>query len=309
MSTRFTQLVNVRYPIQLATMGGVGTVELAAAVAAAGGLGMVTTVTDLRRLAGGQRVSGVGIGFTVPFVEPAAIDAAAELATLVELFWADPATRLVERIHAGGALAGWQVGSADEAAAAEQAGADLVIVQGLEAGGHVRAIEPLRRTLPAARARVDVPIVAAGGIATRAHVVAALDLGADAVRVGTRFVASHESGAHPQYKAALVRASDDDSVLTDEFSVGWPSAPHRVLRDALEAARAHDPTSPVAVADRGGTQTALPVWTVTPPSAAMSGDIEAMALYAGRGVGAIHSVTPAADILAELAGLSSSARR
>lgn len=304
MSTRFTTLVEVRHPIQLAAMGGVATAELAAAVAAAGGLGMVTSVGDLANLGGGRRVPAVGMGITVPFLDPAALDAAAELATLVELFWARPSADLVERVHAGGALAAWQVGSADEAAAAEEAGVDLVIVQGLEAGGHVRAVEPLRQTLSATRARVGIPIVAAGGIATRRDVLAALDLGADAVRVGTRFVATRESGAHAGYKKALERADEGDSVLTDEFDIGWPSAPHRVLRSALEAARAHDPTTPVALLEHSGIRTTVPLWAVTPPSTIISGDVEAMALYAGTGVGAIHTAEAAvADVVAELAGV------
>jgi NAD(P)H-dependent flavin oxidoreductase YrpB (nitropropane dioxygenase family) len=303
MNTRFTELVGVRHPVQLAAMGGVGTAELAAAVASAGGLGMVTAVADLTRLGGGRRVPAVGIGFTVPFLDPAQIDAAAELATVVELFWARPAAPLVERAHAGGALVAWQVGSADEAVAAEQAGVDFVVIQGLEAGGHVRAVEPLRHTLPATRKRVNVPVVGAGGISTRADVRAALELGADAVRIGTRFVATRESGAHQRYKAALVRASQGDSVLTDQFDVGWPSAPHRVLREAMEAARGHDPATPVAVLDAGdGRRTSPPLWSVTPPSAAMSGHIEAMALYAGTGVAAIDNVTSAADIIDELFG-------
>jgi NAD(P)H-dependent flavin oxidoreductase YrpB (nitropropane dioxygenase family) len=238
----------------------------------------------------------------VPFLDPDAVGAAAELATLVELFWARPSAQLVAAAHAGGALAAWQVGSADEAAAAEQAGVDLVVVQGIEAGGHVRAIEPLRETLAATKARVSIPVVAAGGIGTRADVLTALELGADAVRVGTRFVATCESGAHDAYKAALVRAEDGDSVLTDEFAVGWPSAPHRVLRNALAAARTRDRRRPIGHLVQGGRRVPIPLWSVTPPSSAMIGDIDAMATYAGTAVGRIDAVQPAADVVADLAG-------
>jgi NAD(P)H-dependent flavin oxidoreductase YrpB (nitropropane dioxygenase family) len=109
----------------------------------------------------------------------------------------------------------------------------------------VRGHVPLAELLPAVREALDVPVVAAGGIGSADAVRRAIDLGADAVRVGTRFVATLESYAHPQYVDALVAASADDSVLTEAFEVGWPNAPHRVLRSSLDAAT----TSPEVVGE------------------------------------------------------------
>ena len=147
---------------------------------------------------------------------------------------------------------------------------------------------------------MPVPVVAAGGIGDSTTVRAALDAGADAVRVGTRFVAAQESDAHPGYVDALVGADAGDTVVTEAFGVGWPHAPHRVLRASL--ARAEETTDdPVGTMDVPGQgPTPIPRFSATPPTRATTGDIAAMALYAGVSVGAVHGVQPAAAIVAEL---------
>ena len=116
-------------------------------------------------------------------------------------------------------------------------GFDFVIAQGTEAGGHVRGRQPLDVVLFGVLQRVTVPVVAAGGIGTPERVSELLAKGADAVRIGTRFLACPEARAHPDYVAALVGATGDDTVLTEWFNEGWPNTPHRVLRGVLEAAR------------------------------------------------------------------------
>jgi NAD(P)H-dependent flavin oxidoreductase YrpB (nitropropane dioxygenase family) len=197
-------------------------------------------------------------------------------------------------------ICGWQVGSVDEAKAAVDAGCRYVIAQGMEAGGHVRGHVPLAELVPAVRSAVDVPIVAAGGIGTADAVRTAIALGADAVRVGTRFVATQESYAHPAYIDALVAAHDDDSVLTEAFGVGWANAPHRVLRSAIAAAEAA-PTDVVGeTVPRGGKPVQMVRFGASSPNRDTTGDISAMALYAGRSVGAVHGVMTAAEVVAEL---------
>lgn len=231
VSTRFTDLVGCAVPLQLAAMGGVGTTELAATVVAAGGLGMVPR--------GAAPAAGAcGVNFLVPF-NPSAeqVAEAASKSRVVEFFFGDPRADLVSIVHAGGAVAGWQVGSAHEAAAAVACGCDYVVVQGTEAGGHVRGTQPLDEVLIAARAVVRVPLIAAGGLATARRVAAVMQLGADGVRVGTRFVTCPESGAHPEYVRRLLAAKADDTVVTEWFNEGWAGARHRVLRSALEAAQ------------------------------------------------------------------------
>jgi nitronate monooxygenase len=219
---------------------------------------------------------------------------------VVEFFYGEPDAALVDAVHAGGALAFWQVGSVEEAVAAARAGCDAVVAQGTEAGGHVRGTTGLLPLLAAVLDAVDVPVVAAGGIGTPRAMAAALAAGADAVRVGTRFVAATEANAHADYVAALVGARAEDTVLTRRFSVMWPDAPHRVLRSAVAAAEAC-PDEVVGELEVDGTRQPLPRFAIPCPTRATTGTITAMALYAGESVGAVRSVMPAAEIVGELA--------
>ena len=313
----FTSLVGCARPIQLAGMGGGSSlVGLAVAVARAGGLGMVSGVGGAGALASlldavdaeGDGDLAVGVNFLVPFLDVRAVEVAAVRRRFVELFWGEPDAGLVARIHEarggrgdGGdrVLAAWQVGSADEAEAAVDAGCDVVVVQGVEAGGHVRATGPLLALLEEVRGRrassvpPSVPVVAAGGLGTAADVARAFEAGADAVRIGTRFLAAAESDAHPDYVARLVAAGPDDTVLTTAFGEGWPDAPHRVLRSAVSAGEA-----------RGPAQRWTPNWpgAGAGAGAAAGAPVEAMALYAGRSVGGVTGRQPAAAIVAELLG-------
>src|SRR5436190_7266355 len=138
---------------------------------------------------------------------------------------------MVSRARAGGARVVVQVASAGAARAAATAGASALIVQGVEAGGHVQSVVALLPLLAEVRRAVSLPLLAAGGIADPASARAALAAGAAAFVMGTRFVASEECDAHPHYKARLLAAQAGDTVLTDLFDVGWP-APHRVLRNS-----------------------------------------------------------------------------
>jgi nitronate monooxygenase len=299
----FVDLVGCRLPIQLASLGGpVGTPELAAAVSEAGGLGMIpnpASADEVERLMSAARAvtSGpLGIGFLVPFVETEAVAAAAANANVVEFFYGDPERDLVQLGKADGALVGWQTGSAAEAAAAVEAGCDYVVIQGIEAGGHVRGRQHLDDALAETLDQVNVPVVAAGGVGTPDRVAVLLAAGASAVRVGTRLVAGEESNAHPDYVAALIAASADDTVLTECFGANWPNAPHRVLRSAVEAANALDRATTAAVGDWE-----IPRFHSMPPTRQVRGEIAAMALYAGESVDAVKQRQPAREIVSELA--------
>lgn len=304
-TTAFTELLGCRLPLQLAGMPRTSVPDLVVAVADAGGLGMLgaarATPTQLERElnAIARRTDGaVGVTLLVPFLDPAVIDVAAAGGRVVELFWGDPDARLVARIHRGGALAAWQVGSVAEARAAEAAACDLVVVQGVEAGGHVRGITPLIPLVGAVRDAVGVPLVAAGGIGTHRDVLAACDAGADAVRCGTVFVAAAESGAHPDYQLALIGADPADTVLTTAFSHNWPDAPHRVLGDCVRALAGAPEIVGELIDD--GARVALPRGATANPTRTTRGMIAAMPHYAGLSVGAVHGVRPAAAIVAEL---------
>src|SRR5207237_1008714 len=147
-STRFTDLIGCVLPLQLAPMGGIGTTELAAAVAVAGGLGMVPASEA-------AATGACGRNFLMPFVPPLeVIGEVARTARVIEFFYGDPDRQLVKAAHRGGALVGWQVGSAEEASAAEECGCDYVAAQGIEAGGH--RLRGLARVGSASRLRPEV---------------------------------------------------------------------------------------------------------------------------------------------------------
>ena len=310
LTTPFTELLGCRVPLQQAPMGGVTTPELVAAVAGAGGVGMVPAqMLPADYLAGllddlaGRTDGVVGVTFLLPFgADPACVEVAAARARLVDFYYGDPDPDLVARVHEGGALASWQAGSAAEAVAAADAGCDLVAVQGVEGGGRIRGRVALLPLLAEVLDAVEVPLVAAGGVATARGVAACLAAGASAVRVGTRLLATEESGAHPRYVAALLEAGAEDAVLTDAFSVMWPRGPepHRTLRSALEAAEAFD-GEVVGETRMGAGALPVPRFGVPCPNRDTTGEIAAMVHYAGQSVGATTKVLPAAQVIQELA--------
>jgi NAD(P)H-dependent flavin oxidoreductase YrpB (nitropropane dioxygenase family) len=287
-------------------MGGIAMPPLALAVAEAGGLGMLgapmippPVLAEMLDTLATHTRGAFGVSFLMPFLDRDAVAVAATRARVVEFFYAEPEAALVETVHAGGALACWQVGSVEEAVAAARAGCDLVVAQGMEAGGHVRGRMGLLPLLGGVLDAVDVPVIAAGGIGTARSVAAALAAGADGVRVGTRFVAAAECDAHPGYVDALVSARPEDTVVTEHFGVMWPHAPHRVLRSAVAASEAF-PGEVVGEMDLLGVRQPIPRCGVPCPTRGTTGTIGAMALYAGESVGAVRGVTPAADIVREL---------
>ncbi|MGK0173574.1 MAG: nitronate monooxygenase [Gammaproteobacteria bacterium] len=308
LDTPFTKLTGCNVPIQLAGMPKIVTLELAVAVANAGGLGMLAgtlvpapLLADILDQAVSQGGTRIGVNFLMPFLDDKeVVRVAAERTKLVEFFYGDPDPALVDLVHASGALACWQVGSADEAIAAERSGCDLIVAQGTEAGGHVRGSIGLFPLLAAILEAVNVPVIAAGGIGTARSMAAALAAGAAAVRVGTRFVAAQESGAHPKYMQSLIGARAEDTVLTEAYSVMWPDAPHRVLKSCIDVANSLEDDVVGEGAMGGGVTMSVPRFAAPAPDRDTTGNIEAMALYAGQSVDAVRSIQPAAEIVSEL---------
>ena len=290
-------------------MGGVSGPELAGAVARAGALGMLCefdaqpSAHRMQRALALAENANVGMGFFGHWMSAdlEAFEAAAATLRVVEVFWTPPDTSVVDRARRSGpALVAWQVGSVADAVAAEDVGCDFVVVQGVEAGGHVRGTTARDDLLQAVLARVAIPVVAAGGIASSAGVAAAVHAGAAAVRVGTAFVATEESGASRIYVDTLLRArSGDETVVTTAFGEGWPDAPHRVLKSALAAAQAYEGD---VVGEAGELTARHPVrrFSVGTPSRDVTGRIDAMALYAGTGVGEVNTVRSAEELVSEL---------
>jgi NAD(P)H-dependent flavin oxidoreductase YrpB (nitropropane dioxygenase family) len=150
-------------------------------------------------------------------------------------------------------------------------------------------------------AAVDVPVVAAGGIATARGVAAVLAAGADGVRVGTRFIAAAESDAHPDWVDAVIDADAEEAVVSTAFNAGMPEpGPHRVLRRSIHAAEELADTH-AGIVRVAGLEFAVPRFSPQPPTRESTGAIAAMPFYAGQSVGAVRAVQPAADIVTELA--------
>jgi NAD(P)H-dependent flavin oxidoreductase YrpB (nitropropane dioxygenase family) len=316
----FLQRLGVELPVVQAGMGGgLAGRELAAAVSAAGGLGTIGLLgsDDLRsEIAAARRLSDrpLAVNLLLPFARRAHFEAASE-ADVVVTFWGRPKRQTSKIwIH--------QCGSAEEALAAREAGADAVIAQGVEAGGHVRGTVPALELLARVRGAVpdNYPVLSAGGIADASDVKDRLDAGAEAVVCGTRFLMTQESGAHPGYKARLIEARE--TILTELFGVGWP-APHRVIpNEATVRWLGLDPRGPSWL--RAFHRATAPAFSRVPvpmqfrlaatqkagrpmfgPAAPTvdgpSNLLDAGPLYAGECVERISDIRPAGELVRELA--------
>ena len=304
-----------RLPLLQAPVGPAATPELVAAVSNTGALGTLaaswTPVAELHEQVRELRAASEApfcVNLVLAFEQRERLQVALEEgARVVSLSWGvDP--ELIGLARDADAFVLVQVGTPDAARDAAGAGADALIVQGVEAGGHVQATRPLAELLREVAYAVRIPVVAAGGIADAAGVEAARAAGAAAVACGTLFLAAEEADAHPTYVDRLIAAGAADATLTTVFDGGWPDAPHRVLRNdtvaAWEAAgmpaRGHRPGEGEAVASRG--RRLVLRYDDAQPTRDTVGDIGLMALYAGTSVRAIDRRRPAASIVERLVG-------
>jgi NAD(P)H-dependent flavin oxidoreductase YrpB (nitropropane dioxygenase family) len=318
LHTSLCDLLNIEVPIICAPMGPhITSHELAAAVSNAGGLGIISfggyppplLREEIRRLRGlTDRPFGVNLILEFPVEEHVNV-CVEERVPVLSFFWGDP-SRYVERAHDAGIKVMDQVGSVEAARRSARSGADVIIAQGVEAGGHVAGQVSTMALVPRVVDAVSpVPVAAAGGIADARGLVAALALGAEGVVIGTRFIATAEAAAHPIYKQKVLDATEEDTVRTTLFGYGWPNAPHRALRTAFvnewlkNEARGSEqrPDEPViGETVFGGQRVPLLRFMGFPPSVEATGDIESMGMLAGQGVGLVGEVKPAALVVKEL---------
>ncbi|VVN02275.1 hypothetical protein PS645_03354 [Pseudomonas fluorescens] len=302
-----TRACGVQYPIFLGGMAAISGPQLVAAVANAGGMGVVGGLRlpplTLRRWIEETRAltdKPFGVNLVPQFGGPEVFEAQFQVVLkerprLLSLFYAEQyAADMIARAKDAGLLVMVQVGSVALAKTAIANGADIIVAQGSESGGHLNrgtiGILPLLPSLiEVAQGR---PVLAAGGITGGEDVRALMSLGAAGVLVGTAFIATDESNAHPLYKQKIVDATTDDTEYRTGYSFGWTwGTPHRVIpnRDKWNLLRFIG----------GGAR------SIDKPRMAKK-----LSLYAGQGVGKIHSVMPAAQRVAELAkGLPPAARR
>ena len=317
LHTKLCDLLGIEFPILVAPMGFVTGPALTAAVSNAGGFGLMAAglnppdvlrqqIQRTRQLT--DKPFGVSLILEFPQEESVRV-CLEEGVSVIGFYWGDPSP-FIEQIHQAGAKVIHQVGTVEAARQSAQAGTDVIIAQGFEAGGHIAGRVALTSLLPRIVDAINpVPVAAAGGIADARGVVAALALGAEGVVLGTRFLATPESEAHPRYKERVLAANEEETTYTTLFGMGWSNAPHRVLTTAFvsewlsEETRGQEarPDEPLVGETKiGGQPVPLQRFMGPPPSIHASGDIDSMALYAGQSVGMVNELKPAAQIMQEL---------
>jgi nitronate monooxygenase len=312
--------------VQAGMAGGVAGGELAGAVSAAGGLGTVGMMAP-RAFAAALREAGrraadrpVAANLLVPFIRQAHVDACAEANVALVVLHGGLSQRWVGRLRRRGLPVFVTVGTPEEAIRGLACGADGLVLQGSEAGGHLLGVESIERALPKVLdVAGEVPVLAAGGVADAQDVRRLLDMGAAAAIAGTRFLLTEESVAHPAYKRRVLGA--ERTLLTLLFGVGWPLR-HRVIpnaaterwcidselgpRAALIAGRFSAPlgrTLPLGALGRlvSLQRAGLPLFTPALPLAGMpENTVDRAALYAGETTRRLHDVIPAAQAVARL---------
>ncbi len=313
--TRLTRVLGIDIPIIQAPIGGLARPPLASAVSNAGALGMISltwaepeevasVISDMRE----RTDRPFGVNLILEWPQEDRLRQLLDLGVpIVSFFWGDPAP-LVPIAHAGGALVMHTVGSAEEARRVVDAGVDIVVAQGWEAGGHVWGRVATMPLIPAVvDAVASVPVVAAGGIGDGRGLAAVLALGGAGVWLGTRFVLAEETRSHPRYRELLLEANEASTIHSEVFNVGWPEAPGRTLRNST--VRAWEAAGRPAT-NRPGEGETVAAWDdgepilryeSSSPYAAIVGDVEPLPLWAGQSVGVVREILPAAEIVRRIA--------
>lgn len=297
-NNRVTKLLGIEYPIIQGGMAWVANARLAAAVSSGGGLGVIAAASmppELleKEIMLARELTDKPFGVNIMLMSETADDAieiAAEMKVPVVTTGAGMPGKVFERLKPLGTIVIPVIASAAHAVRVAKRGADAVIAEGHEAGGHVGEITTMT-LVPQVVEAVDVPVIAAGGIATGRGMAAAFALGAEGVQVGTRFVCASESTVHMNYKNAILRANDRSTVIT-----GRPTGhPVRVLKNKLakkyeELERTDIPLSELEKLGAGALRLAV-----------VDGDVDFGSLMAGQSAGMVSEIEPAADIIKNIA--------
>jgi NAD(P)H-dependent flavin oxidoreductase YrpB (nitropropane dioxygenase family) len=301
--TPVCNLLGITHPIVLGGMATGTSVPLVAAVSNAGGLGILG-VTGQSAAEIQEQIAAIrtatpkpfGVNFLLFLTSEANFAAALEARPPVVSFaWARPDQNLqhyMQRVHDAGLLAMYMAGEVPEASRAAEAGADVIVAQGTEGGGHVGWMASMTLVPMVVEAVTPRPVLAAGGIADGRGLVAALALGAAGVLLGTRFLATDEAPIHANLKQAIVQSNGHDTVLTEipDIAAGqvWPGAMARTLHNRF-------------VAQWAGREWALRQQARTVGEAArvarLAGDVDNAPILIGQDAGLIDSVLPAAEVI------------
>lgn len=311
ITTALTRLLGITHPIILAPMGGVAGGKLAAAVSQAGGLGIIgggygnakagyggTVWMEEQFRAAGNAQIGVGYITWSLALFPELFDQAMEHAPKAFFLSFGDEKPFASRVKAAGVTLICQIQDLDGAKRALDAGADIIVAQGTEAGGHGKSG---RTTLTLTPAVVDiagsVPVVAAGGLSDGRGLAAALMLGASGILVGTRFWATPEALGSDNAKRLLTEARSDDTLRTRIFDIvrglDWPQgySGRAIANDFSRRWHGHESELEQNLAGE-----AEAYWT-----AAHAGDTSKSVVFAGEGLDLIHDIKPAGDIVRMIA--------
>jgi NAD(P)H-dependent flavin oxidoreductase YrpB (nitropropane dioxygenase family) len=314
ISTPICDLLDIEHPIALGGMGSATTPQLVAAVSRAGGLGALgchyLPPDQIRAGTAAIRQEtnkAFGLNFLLFDIHEDGFAAALDLRPAVMQFaWARPEQDLkpyFDRAHGAGCKVTYMAGAVSEAVRAVEAGADIIIAQGSEGGGHVGWMGSLPLVPMVVDAVAPVPVLAAGGFADGRGLVAALALGAEGILLGTRFLATVESPLHPNFKQAIVDSDGHDTQLSEipDIAAGqvWPGAMTRSRRNKF-------------IERWAGREWALRQGRVEAlarlQAARKAGDVDEGPLSMGQDAGLIHDIPPAAEVVARKAGGAAASR-
>lgn len=315
MKTALTRLLTIDHPVIQAPIGSATSPELASAVSNAGGLGTLAlswlnpaqsreSIRRTKQLTSKPFAVNLVLDFDQDERVQICID---EQVPVVSFFWGD-SSKFIDPLKRKNILVCQTVGGSQEAKEWEKKGVDFLIAQGWEAGGHVWGTVATTVLIPSIVEQVKLPVVAAGGVATGRGLLAALVLGAAGVCVGTRFLMSREANVDPLYQQLIASASESDTIYAPRlFNIGWDHAPHRVIRNSTTIAweKADKPDvgsrpneNEVIAHKRDGRP--IVRYSDDGPIAGTTGNLEALALYAGQTAGILHDVKAAEDIVKSL---------
>lgn len=315
MNTKLTELLQIKYPIIQAPIGSASTPELVAAVSNAGGLGSLALSWksfDETRASIRQTKQMTDKPFAVNLVLAFDQDERVNICIeenvpVLSFFWGD-STKYISQLKGHNIIFCQTVGTSAEAIEYEKKGVDFLIAQGWEAGGHVWGTVATSVLIPAIVEVVNIPVVAAGGIANGKGILAALSLGAAGVSMGTRFLLSKEANVALVYQELIAKALENDTIYTERlFNIGWDNAPHRVIKNSTVKAWENagkpgignrpDENEIIAYKPDG---TPILRYSDEGPIAGTTGNLEQLALYAGQTAGLLSTVKPASELIAEL---------
>jgi nitronate monooxygenase len=315
LETDLCRLLKIQYPIIQAPIGSAVSPELVAAVLNAGAFGFHAlswkSPEDIRLyLSKTQALSQhpFGVNLVLAWSQFERLKICLDEGVRVFSFSWGNASEYIKLVHEYDGLAMVAVGSSSEAIQAVSMGADVIVAQSWEAGGHVIGQVAGLSLIPSVVDAVQpIPVLAAGGIADGRGLVAALALGASGVWMGTRFLASTEAIAHQIYKDQLIDAKESDTLYSFLFDGGWENAPHRTIRNstvvqweaAISSGRLERPNLGEII---GTAPNGSPIqrYEDAIPLLETKGNLEAMALYAGQSAGLIDKVLPASEIIREI---------